>query len=352
MTRAAIGRILTSLLLGGGLWGCLLVGSAAADDLQMYNWADYTAPEVIAKFQRETGHTVTVTTFASYEEMRAQLDKKSAQFDLLVPSEYYVAALIRANLLEKIDAFQLPGFENIEENWRGQSYDPGNDYSIPWHWGTTSFVVDTGQHSGEIDTLKVVFEPVPGERIGVLDDGDEVVTMALRYLRLPRCNDTPDQLAQVEKLLRAQIDRMNLFDTDHPIDWLVKTTTPVAMAWNGDALRARNRRPSLRYAYPREGVTVWTDTLVVPKAAPHKAAALQFMAFMLRPENAALQSNYTGYANAIHGSEQLLNDDLQASPEIIIPPHAKLEFLQACEEAAYGRYRALWTKVKSARTGK
>lgn len=347
MIRVALSRILTVMLAVGCLW----CAPAAATELALYNWADYTAPELIDKFERETGHTVTVTTFASYEEMRTELAKDTTRFDLAVPSEYHVAALIRAGSLEKIDAFRLPGFENIEENWRGQSYDPGNDYSIPWHWGTTSFVVDTKRHHGEVDALKALFEAPADERIGVLDDADEVVTMALRYLGLPRCTDIPGDLAQVERLLRERMDRMDLFDADHPVDWLVATNTPVAMAWNGDALRARKLRPSLRYAYPREGVTVWTDTLVVPKGARNKAVALQFMAFMLQPDNAALQSNYTGYANAIHGSEHMLTADLQASPEIIIPPRAKLEFLQACDELAYGRYRALWSKVKPARTG-
>ncbi len=347
MSRVVLGRILMGML----AVGCLLSGPAAAAELRLYIWADYTAPEVIAGFERETGHKVSLTTFTSYEEMRAELDKDSSRFDLAVPSEYHVAALIRAGLLEKVEAFRLPGFENIEENWRGQSYDPGNDYSIPWHWGTTSFVVDTKRFPDGADSLKLLFEAPQDVRIGVLDDADEVITMALRYLHLPRCNDTPADLAKVESLLRGLVGRMDLFDAEHPVDWLVNTTTPLAMAWNGDALRARRQRPSLRYAYPREGVTVWTDTLVVPKGAQNKDTALAFMTFMLRPENAALQSNYTGYANAIHGSEDMLSAELQASPEIIIPPRARLEFLQACEEPAYGRYRALWSKVKPARTG-
>jgi spermidine/putrescine transport system substrate-binding protein len=346
MTPAA-SSILSGMLAAGCLWSA----SAVAGELNLLNWADYTAPEVVTRFEQETGHKVTVTTFTSYDEMRALLDQDSTRYDVVVPSEYHIHALIGAGLLEKVAAYRLPGFENIEENWRGQSYDPGNDYSVPWHWGTTAFVVDTTRFQGDADTLKAVFEPAPGTRIGVLDDGDEVITMALRYLGLPRCNDQPADLAKVEALLRDRAGLMDLFDAEHPVDWLVNTTVPVAMAWNGDALRARKQRPGLRYAYPREGVTVWTDTLAVPKGARHKAEALEFMVFMLRPENAALQSNYTGYANAIHGSEQLLTPDLQASPEIIIPPRAKLEFLQACGEVLYGRYRALWSKVKPAPTG-
>lgn len=331
---------------------CLAANPAGAAELRLFTFADYTSPELIGRFEKETGHKVTISTFPSYEEMLKAVRKNPSRYDLVVPAEYHVVELVQRGLLEKIDASKLPGFGNIEENWRGQYYDPNNDYSIPWHWGTTSFVVDSDSYGEAADSLKALFDPADGHRVGLLDDGDDVITMALRYLGLPRCNDTADGLAQVEALLMKRIDAVELFDADQPVEWLVKMTVPVSMAWNGDAMRARKLRPSLRYAYPREGVTVWTDTLVVLKGARSKAAALQFMAFMLRPENAAAQSNYTGYANAVHGSDAMLTPDLQDSPEIIIPPRAKLEFLQQCEESTYGRYRALWSKVKSARTGK
>lgn len=329
----------------------LQAAPAAAGEVRLFTWADYTSPELIRRFEAETGHAVAITSFANFEEMRAALLNNPAGYDLAVPAEYHVGELIQAGLLQRIDAHRLPGFENIEENWRGQYYDPGNDYSIPWHWGTTSFVYDSARFRGSPDSLTALFAPEAGDRVGLIDDADDVVALALRYLGLPRCNDSAADLTVVQKLLLDLMPKADLFDADHPVEWLAQTSATVAMAWNGDAMRARKKRPSLRYAYPREGVTVWTDTLVVPKGAANREAALQFMTFMLRPENAALQSNFTGYANAIHGSEAMLNADLQAAPEIIIPPQARLEFLQACDESIYGRYRAIWSKVKQARTG-
>lgn len=322
----------------------------AAAEIRLFTWADYTAPDLIRRFQAETGHTVKITAFDSFEQMRAALVDNVAGYDLAVPAEYHVGELIQAGLLQRVHAYRLPGFENIEENWRGQYYDPGNDYSIPWHWGTTSFVYDSARSHGSVDSLKALFEPEPGDRVGLIDDADDVVALALRYLGLPRCNDSAADLTVVQKLLLDLMPKADLFDASQPVDWLVQSRAIAAMAWNGDAMRARKRQPTLRYAYPREGVTVWTDTLVVPRGGANREAALQFMAFMLRPENAALQSNFTGYANAIHGSEAMLSADLQTAPEIIIPPQARLEFLQACDESIYGRYRAIWSKVKQART--
>lgn len=325
------------------------VGAVAAE-LRLYNWADYTSPEVIARFEAATGHTVVIETFDSNEEMLERLKTGASGFDLAFPSEYSVRQLIDAGQLERVMPHRLPGFENIGETWRGQSYDPGNDYALPWHWGTTSFVVDTDAYRGDIDTLKLIYDPPPGiTRVGVLDDGDDMVTNTLRYLGLPRCSKRKQDLEQVEKLLVARAKDMEIFDAREPVEWLVNSRAPVAMAWNGDAMRARQRRPALRYAYPREGVTVWTDTMVVPKGAGNREGALAFMAFMLKPENAALQSNYTGYANAILGSEALLSPDLQKAPEVILPAAVKLEFLQACDAAVYDAYQKLWSRVKATR---
>lgn len=325
----------------------LVAATAEAREMRMYNWADYTSPELLEKFKRETGITVVLDTFDNYEQLDTALRSGASGYDIAVPFEYHVKSLIQLGLAEQINAPTLAGFDNIEENWRGPQYDVANNHSIPWHWGTTSFQVDTDIHKGPMESLSLVFDPPPElqGKIGFLDEADEVVTLALRYLRLPRCNDNTDDLKKVEALLMRQ-KKVALYASGEAVDKLSTLNAAVIIAWNGDSMRARARKPSLRYAYPKEGVTVWTDALVIPKGARNKAEALEFMTFMLRPENAAMQSNFTNYANAIRGSEAFLDPALKNAPEIILPSTAKLEFLQACPASTYARYRQLWSGVK------
>ena len=104
-------------------------------------------------------------------------------------------------------------------------------------------------------------------------------------------------------------------------------------------------RASLRYAYPREGVLVWADALVVPKGAPHKAAALAFLDFMLRPENAALQTNFNHYANSIRDSDTLLTPDIAEAPEVIVPSTAKILYLSYCGGSVLNQYERAYNEV-------
>lgn len=336
-----------TLLLAGALAALAAGEAVAAGKLRIFNWDEYTAPALIEKFQRETGIEVTVDTYGSYDELYARLKGGQSGYDLVVPAQTAVPRLIAEKLIERIDAYALPGYDNIEDIWRHQHYDPGDEYSQPWHWGTTSFVVDGARWNGEVDTLAVLFDPpatLKG-RIGVLAEGDEVVTMALRFLGLPACTRAKGDLDKVRKLFDKLAGRLVVSDGNDPVEHLVASDAVVHMAWNGDAMMARQKRPSLRYAFPREGVTVWSDVMVVPVGAPNRANALAFLSFALRPENAALQSNYSGYANAVRGSDAHLDPAMKAAPEIIVPSSAKLEFLQACPSAVFDAYRTLWNGI-------
>ena len=169
--------------------------------------------------------------------------------------------------------------------------------------------------------------------------------MALTYLGLPECSDDPTYLKRAISLIQPQLRRDNIATISTAIDFLAGDRVVVGMAWNGDALRARARKASLRYAYPREGVTLWVDTVVMPKAGANHKEALAFMDFLLRPENIALQSNFTHYANAIRGSDRYLSPELLDSPEVIVPSHVKLNFHQFCPSGVTVHHVNVWEQA-------
>ncbi|CAK0749811.1 hypothetical protein CCP1ISM_3510001 [Azospirillaceae bacterium] len=255
--------------------------------------------------------------------------------------------LTQLGALEKIDASALGNFMNVEHAWRGLPYDKRNDYSVPFMWGTTSFVVDTAVYGGDIDTYGVLFDPpdVLKGRISLLVGTAEAVRMGLAYLGLPPCSKDPAEIERALDLFRPLInpELVSTISTVIPIlsgDWAA-----IGIAWNGDALRARIKKPSLRYAYPREGTFMWSDVLVVPKGAPNRAAAIAFINFLLRPEIAALQSNFTHYANTVAGSDAFLDPLLLEAPEVIVPPRVKMNFRQLCDNSAVSSYVEVWDSL-------
>lgn len=319
-----------------------------AAELRMLTWSSYVSPEVIERFEKETGVKVRVDTVTNYVDLLKPLETGASGYDIAFPADFQVRDLIAKGLVEKVHVDRLPNFWNIEEVWRSRALDPRNEYVVPHVWGTTAFVVDTARYKGDPDTLKMVFDPPPevAGRVVLLDSGYDMVQLALVWLKLPRCSTKPEHFAKVEALLLPMLRRYPLADIDTIVDHLASGKYVVGVAWNGDALKAREKLPSLRYAYPREGSLVWTDVLVVPKGAPNRSDAVKFLSFMMRPDVAAMESNYNGYANMVRGSEQYLKRNLVSAPEIITPITSALDFFTYCDNTAETKQEVLFRHLR------
>lgn len=325
-----------------------MAAPVAAGELRILTWASYVSPKVLERFETETGTRVSVDTVISYTDLLAPLETGVSGYDIAFPADFQVATLAARGLLEKVQVDRLPNFWNVEDVWRARALDPRNEYTVPHVWGTTAFVADTAVIKGDIDTLALVFDPPPevNDRLLLLDSGHDMVQMTLVWLKLPRCSLKPEHLARVEAVLLPMLRRYPLAAADGYAETVASGRYAIALAWNGDALKAREARPSLRYAYPREGSLVWTDVMAVPKGAPHRAEALKFLAFMMRPEIAAMESNYNGYANMIRGSENFMEPRLLSAPEIIAPIASSLDFSTYCDNTAEAQQELLWRRLK------
>lgn len=335
------------------LTAVVMASSVRAAELRVLTWSSYLSPQVVERFERETGVRVKLDTVTNYVDMIRPLEGGASGYDIAFPADFQVRDLVARGLIERVFVDRLANFWNVEDAWRSRSLDPRNEYTVPHVWGTTAFVVDTALYTGDPDTLKLLFDPPPevAGRILLMDSGYDMVQLALVWLKLPRCSSRPEHFARVEELLVPMLRRYPLADIDTIVDSLASGRYALGVAWNGDALKARQKRPSLRYAYPREGSLVWTDVLVVPKGAPNRADALKFMAFMMRPEIAALESNYNGYANMVRGSDQFMDKGLIEAPEIITPITSSLDFFTYCDNAAETRQELFWKQLRE-RVGK
>jgi spermidine/putrescine transport system substrate-binding protein len=320
----------------------------AASELRILARAAYVSPDLLRKFERETGIGAIVHEVPDHAAMIKAMAGTRSGFDIAFPPDHRVAELIEGGQLERIWADRLPGFWNIEDPWRSRSFDPRNEYTIPHHWGTTAFAVDTEIHRGEIDSLRLLFDPPPDliGRIAMLDDAD-MVQLALLYLNEPRCTMDRARLERASRLLAPLIGRTRLLSPDAVTAALGSQDIALAVSWNGDAMRAREARPSLAYAYPQEGNLVWTDVIALPRNPPNRANALKFVTFMLRPENAALQSNFNRYANMIRGSEAHMQPQVLSAPELVAPWPAKVGFSVSCGGPAQRHHEHLWTEIKA-----
>ena len=322
----------------------------AQGKLSIYHWFEYIPQELLNKFSEETGIEVTMDTYDSNETLLANLKGgKLGSFDVAVPGDYMVSIMNSEGLLDEIQPGELSNMGNIQPQWMDVSFDPGRKYSIPYQWGSTSFSVSRDVFGVDIRTMGIIFDP-PDElkgKINVLDSQGEVIAMASLYLGIPQCTSDRDQLQALDELLQGAKENWASFNSDGAKDVLVSGDAAVGMIWNGFGAKARAEGANIEYSYPREGLVVWMDNVVLLKDAPNRENALKFMDFLLEPENIAAVTNYARYSAGVEGVDVFLDADLKSQPESVPPADAPAgSFVEPCDEEVQVVYNQIWTRVK------
>ena len=355
---------LTSALLGT----TLLASAAFAEEVRVYNWSDYIDEELLTKFEEETGIDLIYDVFDSNEVLETKLLAGGSGYDVVVPTASFMERQIAAGAFQKLDKSQLSNIGNtwdvIEE--RTATYDPGNEYSINYMWGTTGLGVNTGKvaevlgEDAPIDSLALIFDPANMEKLAscgvqMLDAPTEVIPAALAYLGEDPNSHDPDVIAKVEPLLTAIQPYVQKFHSSEYINALANGEICVAFGWSGDVLQARDRAAEaangveITYNAPKEGALMWFDQMAIPADAPNPSGAHKFLDFILNAENMAAASNYVYYANGNEASQEFLVEDV-IGDTAIYPDEATLENLYTTTAYPPNVQRTvtrLWTKIKS-----
>jgi spermidine/putrescine transport system substrate-binding protein len=340
---------LASVLLAAGVIGAApQLAKADGGELHIYNWTDYTSPEMVKKFEDETGIKVTIDTYDSNETALAKLSSGAAGYDVIIISNDFIPIFVKQGLLQKVDVAHMANFKNVDPEWQKRPWDANAEYTVPWVWGTTSYSVDTAVYKGPADSLKDLFAPSEDMKgkIGMFGSPSEVMSLALVYLGKPQCNTNPDDLKALNALLQAQKPFVKVYNSDGTVERQVSGETVMHEQWSGKALATRTEKATFTYVYPKEGVVGWMDNVAVPKDAPDLDNAKKFLNFLMDPENIALQSKSTGYQTAVMGSNKFLPPEIGTSPEFNPPADLKITFAPACEEKATRAYDKIWTGLR------
>lgn len=337
-------------LIATALLGVFVTGQAQAEgELKIYNWFEYMPQELLDKFTAETGIKVTMDTFDGNEALLAALKAgKIGSYDVAMPSDYMVDILNKEGLLDSFTPDEIPNLANIDSKWLDVPFDLGRVHSVPYQWGTTSFMVNRDVYDGPIDTTDIIFNPPDAlkGKINVLDSAGETLALASLHLGIPQCSDDREQLKALNALVLSAKPYWASFGSDIAKDVLVSGDASAGMIWSGFGAKARAENPSLEYAYPKQGYIVWMDNIVLLKDAPNRASALAFMNFMLEPENAGALSNYARYMPGVKGAEPFIDAALKAAPESNPPADGHGVFVTTCPQEVQIHYDAIWTNLK------
>jgi spermidine/putrescine transport system substrate-binding protein len=320
----------------------------AAGNLNLYNWGNYTNPELIKKFEKQFDVKVTITDYDSNATALAKVKAGGHGFDMVVPSANYVKIFNEEGLLLEVRPDKMENFKYVAPEWRNPPWDPGRHYSVPWQWGTVGIAVDTEVYKGDINTSAIVFDPPPelAGKINMPPEMGDVIGLALMYVGSEPCTTDKTALKKVRDVLMAAKPKWVSLDYGL-VEKMPRGDFAAAAYWNGAVFRARLAKPSIKFGYPREGFPVWMDSVVVLKSAKNVENAKLFMNFIMEPENAALISSFARYANGITGSDKFMPEDMKTAVEIIVPDEFKNAgvFLPACSKEANDYYTAIWTEL-------
>ncbi len=317
--------------------------------LQLYNWGDYTNPELLTKFEAETGIKVTVTDYDSNDTALAKIEAGGHGFDLVVPSASYVPIYVEKGLIQELDLSRLANHGNIAPEWMDVAFDPGRKFTIPWQWGSTGMAVNQTAYSGDVNTSAIFLDP-PAELIGkvnVTPESGDVMALATMYMGGQPCSEDAEVMKKVrDKLLEAKPKWQSM---DYGMTEKMSNNDVMASVyWNGAIFRARLANPDVKYGYPKEGFVLWMDSVALLSDAQNVDEAYKFLDFIALPENAALISSFARYANGISGSDPFMPADMKDAPEIVIPAEfaAVGQFLPTCTGKAQEYITAIWTELQ------
>ena len=347
----------------------LHLGSAKAEDgqLNIYNWADYIGSGAVPGFQKLTGINVVYDTYDSDSALEAKVMSGESGYDLVTTSTDFFSRQIKAGAYEAIDKTKLPNWKNLDPDILRvmAKFDPGNTHAVPYLHGVNGIaynidMVKARMPDAPVDSLDLVFKPEIVSKfadcgVSFLDNAEDVLQLALKYLHLDPNTQKPEDYAAAEKLLLSVRPYVRSFDSAAYMNALPNKDLCIAMSWSGDYETARARAKAagldinLAFSVPKEGACIWYDAWLIPAGAPHTAAAYKFLNYMLDPQVIAATTNEIHYgndnaaANAFVSPAVLQNRAIYPTPEMSSRLYESLEVSAATERL---RTRS-WTRIKT-----
>lgn len=306
--------------------------------LNIYNWPDYIAKDMLANFEKETGIKVRYDVFDSNEILHAKLVAGKTGYDIVVPSSYWAKIQADGGLLRKLDKAQLPNLKNMDPAIQAQlaALDPGNQFLVNWLWGFTTVGINVDKVKAALGSMPMpanawdlVFKPeyiskLKSCGVSYLDSPTDIIPAALHYLGKPAFSRNQADYQGVAPLLKSVRPSVTLFSSSGYINDLASGSICVALGWSGDINIAKQRAidgktgQNIQALIPITGGVLFFDTMAIPADAPHPNNALKWINYIMRPEVDASLTNKVFYANPNKESKKFVKPEVANNPTVFI----------------------------------
>lgn len=282
--------------------------------INVYNWGDYIDEDVLTTFTDETGIKVNYDYFDSNEIMYAKLKNSGTSYDIAFPSDYMIEKMIKEDLVYKLDFDNIPNYEHIDDRFKGLSFDPGNEYSVPYMWGTVGILYNTEMVDDPVDSWEILWNEKYKGKIFMYSSQRDSFIPPLRLLGYSINTTDVNELNEAKDLLIEQMPLVQAYVGDPVKDKMIGNEGALALVYSGDAIASMSLNDKLSYALPKEGSNMWFDNVVIPKTAKNKEAAEIFIDFLCRPDIAKANTEYIGFSTPNKTAIEELGDEYLSNP--------------------------------------
>lgn len=316
--------------------------------LNVYNWGDYIDEEVIDLFEKTYNIRVNYDTFSTNEDMYVKIKSGGADYDVLFPSDYTIERMIKEDMLHKLDLSNIPNYKYIADRFKNLDYDPANEYSVPYMWGTVGILYNRTMVEEPVTSWRILWDEKYSKQILMLDSQRDSIGVALKMLGYDMNTRNLDELEAAKQALIQQKPLVLTYVGDDVKDKMIAGEAALAVVWSGDAVYMKWENPDLEYALPEEGSNLWFDAMVIPKTSKKKAEAELFINFMCEPEIAFKNADYIGYSSPHTEVVKMLDPDLVADKAAYPDDEDLVNYDIFKDLGDYLRiYDRIWTEVKS-----
>ncbi len=285
-------------------------------ELNIFNWEDYLSEEVIKDFEAKFGIEVNLDTFGESEEMFSVLQSQPDKYDLVVTDDRMVILMKNLKLLSPLDHSQLPNLKYLKPQMKENAYDPGNIYCLPYVSGFTGIAINE-KHVKDFDgRRKILWDEKYKGKISLPNISEEVLFNALFYLGYSINTPNQNQLEEAINLVLKQ--KPLVIGYDDPIrqrELLINEEAWIAYIYSTEIEPIQRINPDIKFFAPKEGVLLWTDNWCIPKDAPHKTAAHQFLNYLFEPEVNAKNSQVIGVMTVNEKAQDFLSAEFKKRME-------------------------------------
>lgn len=333
--------------------GKLVIEGSEGNKLAFYNWDTYIGENTLSDFKAASGVEVNMTLFANNDELFAKFRAGNPGFDVIMPSNEYVARMIEAKMLAPLDHAKIPNKKNLLPEFQDADFDPGRKYSMPYTWLVLGIGYRKSAMKGGVipDSWKYLYDSAEYKgRMSLLSESADVFRLGFKYLGKSVNDATPELIKQVEDMLIKQKANIKNFHDDNGQDLLMSKEVDIVLEYNGDIAQKETEDPDLAFVVPKEGSLLNSDCMCIPTGAPNPNNAHAFINFLLDGQNGANITKTILYPTPNAAAKALMDDTYKNNPTIFPPADvmAKCEYGKYAGSKVTQAFEAAMTRVRAA----